>query len=82
MEIQEGGAGEAREGQLFWLKNLNLNFWKIDPAMVAEWVYERLQIQVTENQRSQVRIPLGTHIHAIFGCIFDIFLWHYLSGCQ
>ena len=28
--------------------------------MVAEWVYERLQIQVAESHRSQARIPLGT----------------------
>ena len=29
------------------------------PAMMAEWAYERLQIQVAESQRSQVGIPLG-----------------------
>ena len=31
-----------------------------DSAMVAEWVYEQLQIQVAESHRSQVWIPLGT----------------------
>ena len=30
-----------------------------DPAVVAEWVSERLQIQVAGSHRSQVRIPLG-----------------------
>ena len=30
------------------------------PAVVAEWVYERLQIQVAVSHRSQVQIPLGT----------------------
>ena len=30
-----------------------------DPAVVAEWVYERLQIQVAESHRSQVRSPFG-----------------------
>ena len=29
-------------------------------SVVAEWVYERLQIQVAENHRSQVQIPLRT----------------------
>ena len=29
-------------------------------AMVAEWVYEWLQIQVGESHRSQVQIQLGT----------------------
>ena len=28
-----------------------------DLAVVAEWVYERLQIRVAESHRSQVRIP-------------------------
>ena len=28
------------------------------PILVAEWVYEQLQIQVAESQRSQVRILL------------------------
>ena len=36
--------------------------WKSEyhPAVVAKWVYERLQIQVAESHRSQVQIPLGT----------------------
>ena len=29
-------------------------------AVVAEWVYERLQIQVSESHRSQVGNSLGT----------------------
>ena len=31
-------------------------------AVLAEWVYEPLQIQVKESHRSQVQIPLGTII--------------------
>ena len=33
---------------------------KTFPNVVAEWVFERLQIQVADSHRPQVQIPLGT----------------------
>ena len=47
----------------FKTKKREYHFWQstpnIHPAVVAEWVYEQLQIQEAESHRSQVRIPLG-----------------------
>ena len=31
--------------------------------MVAEWAYERLQIQAAETLRSEVRIVLGAYVY-------------------
>ena len=42
---------ENNKSQVYKENNLE------DLAVVAEWVYERLQIRVAESHRSQVRIP-------------------------
>ena len=45
---------------LIWIRTKCEQIKQSNLALVAEWVYERLQIQVAESLRTQVRIPLGT----------------------
>ena len=45
---------------LIWIRTKCAQIRQSNPALVADWVYERLQIQVAESHRTQVRILLGT----------------------